>query len=440
MRRIFISHSTDKSDVDGQAYLNTLVSGLADARDEHGQLRFEIFFDRKSLEGGDDWNLKIVNHLVYCHAAVLVLSARALESEFVKFEVSNLMARRARQRDPQTHQPLFDVVPVLPWIDGAAASRQALEKEMLAKLDVGFWKAIGFGAGINYSGPSEAATIVPELIAKLSGVDVDSQDAAIAQLERDIATYLEPVKRDLLGAAAAAAGFSSPPPGVTDQEAAMHVTRGLLLSPLDLVFKALLQMKASLKRDLVEVFDLLAPCWVSPEAARLLVAPLARTPPGSCAILNGAIVSFTPEMYVRRARGMSRKAAGKVMQIHEPVTAANDLAELRHRVRGLLRDMVPVPGDVKDAGYAATLKTQLRIRSKVVPHVIAVPLSSQATLPLLLALSRLDEFASILFIGLSGDSVFSTSDPAVVTVTPELRPEQESYANTLYDQIVELIA
>jgi len=55
-------------------------------------------------------------------------------------------------------------------------------------------------------------------------------------------------------------------------------------------------------------------------------------------------------------------------------------------------------------------------------------------------LSRLDEFASILFIGLSGDSVFSTSDPAVVTVTPELRPEQESYANTLYDQIVELIA
>ena len=301
MRRIFISHSTDKSDVDGRAYLNTLVSGLADARDEHGQLRFEIFYDRKSLEGGDDWNLKIVNHLIYCHAAVLVLSPRALESDFVKFEVSNLMARRARQRDPQTHQPLFDVVPVLPWIDGAAVSPQAFEKEMLAKLDLGFWKAIGFGAGINYSGPSEAATIVPALIAKLSGVDVDSQDAAIARIERDIATYLERVKRALLDAAAVAAGFSAPPPGVTDEEAAMHVTRGLLLSPLDLVFKALQEMKASLKRDVVDVFDLLAPCWVSPEAARLLTAPLERKPPGSCAILNGALVSFTPES-VRPAR------------------------------------------------------------------------------------------------------------------------------------------
>ena len=70
----------------------------------------------------------------------------------------------------------------------------------------------------------------------------------------------------------------------------------------------------------------------------------------------------------------------------------------------------------------------------------ALPLRLALALPLLLALSRLDEFASILFIGLSGDSVFSTSDPAVVAVTPELRPEQESYANTLYDQIVELIA
>ena len=65
------------------------------------------------------------------------------------------------------------------------------------------------------------------------------------------------------------------------------------------------------------------------------------------------------------------EAAGKVMQLHEPVSAVNDLAELRRRVRELLRDMVPVPGNVDDPGYPTKLAEQLKIRSKIVPHVIA---------------------------------------------------------------------
>ena len=439
MRRIFISHSTAADDADGRAYVNALVSGLSAARDENDRPRFEIFYDRKSLEGGDDWNLKIVNYLIYCHAAVFVLSPRALESEFVKFEVSNLMARRARQRDPN-NQPSFVVVPVLPWIPGTADSPQAFQKDIFAKLDEGFWKAIGFSAAINLVGPADAPTILQDLLPRLSGVEVESQDEAIAQLERDIATYLENVKPDLMEAAAKAADFPPPPPGATTAEAALHVTRALLLLPLDRVFKALDQMRASLKQDLVEVFHLLAPCWVSPEAARLLAGPLERNPPGCCVILNGQLLHFTPEMYVRRARGRGRKTAGKVMELNEPVSAVHDAEELRHRVRELLRDMVPVPGNVQDSRYGSTLKQQLQIRSKVVPYVIAVPLSSEATLPLLLQVSRFEEFASVLFIGLSGDALFRTTDPGVVCMTPELRADQESYANTLYDTIVELIA
>src|SRR5687768_11218947 len=150
MRRIFISHSTDITDEPGRKYVTAVVSGLADATDEKGDPRFDVFYDRKSLEGGDDWNKKIVNHLIYCHAAVLILSPRALDSEFVKFEVSNLMARRARELDPQTNQPSFLVIPVLPWIPGSAASPQAFKADMVAKLKQGFWDAVGFTAGINF--------------------------------------------------------------------------------------------------------------------------------------------------------------------------------------------------------------------------------------------------------------------------------------------------
>jgi len=145
-------------------------------------------------------------------------------------------------------------------------------------------------------------------------------------------------------------------------------------------------------------------------------------------------------MYVRRARGRPRKAAGKIMQLHEPASAVNDLAELRRRVRELLRDMVPVPGNVDDPGYPTKLSEQLKIRSKIVPHVVAVPLSSEAMVPLLLQLSRFEEFASVLFVGLSGGSLFKApDDKGLVFLTPELRADQEAYANTLYTGIVEVI-
>ena len=440
MRRIFISHSTKIGDDLGRNYVTELVSGLADVKDEKGDQRFEVFYDRYSLEGGDDWNRKIVNHLIYCHAAVLILSPRALDSEFVKFEVSNLMARRAREFDPQTNQPSFLVIPVLPWIPGSAASPQAFKADMVAKLNQGFWGAIGFTAGINFLGPADAATVVPELLTKLADVGDSLPDDSFARLERHIATYLENVKPVLLEAAADAIGVSAPPAGATREEQALHVTRALLLSPLDDVFKALQEMQPSLKETVKDVFDLLAPSWVSPEAARLVAEPLGRIPRDCCLVVNGEQLDFTPEMYVRRARGRPRKAAGKIMQLHEPVSALNDFDELKRRVRELLRDRVPAPGNIDDPGYPAVLVKQLNTQSKLMPHVVAMPLSSEAMVPLLLKLSRVEEFASVLFVGLSGDLPFQAAgDKGLVRLTPELRPEQESDAKTLYDGIVDAI-
>jgi hypothetical protein len=62
MRRIFISHSTDKSDETGKAYIHALVKGLEEAKAGNTCL-FDVFYDRHSLTGGDDWKQKIVNHL-----------------------------------------------------------------------------------------------------------------------------------------------------------------------------------------------------------------------------------------------------------------------------------------------------------------------------------------------------------------------------------------
>ena len=70
-----------------------------------------------------------------------------------------------------------------------------------------------------------------------------------SRASRTTSRFTQDVHRSRLERAAKAAGFKPPPPGVTSEEAARHVARGLLMTPLDMVYNALDEMRPNLKGD-----------------------------------------------------------------------------------------------------------------------------------------------------------------------------------------------
>jgi hypothetical protein len=434
MRRIFISHSTEKDDRTGRDYLDALVSGLEQAR-ENGEQLFEVFLDRRSLQGGDDWNLKIVNHLVYCHAAVIVLSRRALSSDFVKFEVSNLVARRDRERDPTTHEPLFPVVPVVPWLEGMLLTREDAEDVIKAELSRGFWNAITFGK-INWVGPSTPTEVIPQLLSIFASLQPPAHDSALDELERNIAFYFERLEHEWLERAARSAEFDPPAPDVQGKDAALYMARHLLLCPLAQTYKALDSLRHALQGNFRPVFELLAPSWVSAEAAHCLATHLYGEPPRCCIIAKGEALTFTPEMYLQRATGKTRNTAGKVFQLTEPVNAGHDREELRQRVLTVFEKGLPLPGDINQQGYVAKLAREINDLAQMNLPVVVAMMVSPTSLPLLVELSKAEEFRQVTFLGLSPDRILFPIDPAVVCLTPEMEDDQEGSAYRTYQRIL----
>jgi hypothetical protein len=143
MRRIFISHSTDRDDTDGKNFVLDVAGGLE-------QAGFEVFLDRKSLEGGDDWSFKIANYLGYCQGAVVLLSKRALASPYVQAEASDLFFRWKREGRTPDGSPVFPLVPVfvLEAAKPGTPEGDREQGELAAELgrETGFWRRIGFTA------------------------------------------------------------------------------------------------------------------------------------------------------------------------------------------------------------------------------------------------------------------------------------------------------
>ena len=95
--KVFVSHSA-KSDEHKQL-LTALVAEMT-------ALDLDPWVDYQGIELGDPWNDKITQALHQCHAAVVLFSAQALLSPFVKYEVSCLAYRKRTQ-------PGFGLFPVI---------------------------------------------------------------------------------------------------------------------------------------------------------------------------------------------------------------------------------------------------------------------------------------------------------------------------------------
>jgi hypothetical protein len=410
MRRIFISHSA-KSDTD-RTYLNAIYDGLKDAG-------FRVWQDGRELNAGDDWNQRICNILVYCQGAVVLVSEESLRSPFVRFEISNLLLRWRRERDQHTQAVLFPLCPVL--------------LSETVDLRSGFAGAIGF-ADDQFLGPCEPAKAVERLKEQFNTLpDFADRNNPLAYLETQIAGILAKVRPEALQTAATRAAFPEPPERA--DAAAVYLARVLLLKPLGDVYNLLIAIQDLSKEQRQTLFELIAPGWVSLEAAQTLRDAYSKKPPLGCA-LKARIADFTPAMYLRRARMLGPKSAGTVAQVTEPI-AGHAREQLLRLVRRALGYKFGIPMDATDPGFDEALRDQLQTaRDLSEPIVVAIRVS-EMDVSLVSRLRGEDLFAGVTFLALCTDAERHESNDELSWLDPGPDEDQERRAHRLYGGVID---
>jgi hypothetical protein len=266
--KVFVSHSA-KSEAHKQI-LNDFVSELTDRG-------MEPWVDYEGIDVGDPWNERITQGLHQCHAAVVLFSQRALESEFVKYEVSCLAYRKRTQ-------PGFALYPVT--IDDTAVE----------KVTEGFFGAIRFGDYQIGKLDDKRATIIKKL--RDLNPDLITPTSAI---EGQLFRWFSQIAPEVIREAAQGLGWEIwTHVDIKDAEA-LHFVRRLLSESLQNQIKALNKIKRALPKGIDEIFDLIAPCWVDEDAALSLDAVRYKPPGSRCAIINGSESGFTCEQFLQRA-------------------------------------------------------------------------------------------------------------------------------------------
>src|ERR1700694_5611755 len=87
MVTVFVSHSAR-----GDALADSILNSVRDGLDEK---KYGVCVDMDILKPGQDWASVLYQRLAECHAAVILLSPKALSSTWVRREVNILLWRRA---------------------------------------------------------------------------------------------------------------------------------------------------------------------------------------------------------------------------------------------------------------------------------------------------------------------------------------------------------
>ena len=415
MRTIFISHSA-KTDADRQ-YVEALAGGLTAAG-------FEPWLDRHALKVSDDWDLKIVNSMALCQGAVVLLSKDAIASHFVRFEISNLLSRWRRTRAKESTESPFPFSPLL------------LDDGIVPELKKDFLEAIRI-TDVNYLSARPVADAVTVLVEQFKDIpDFADMNNPLLFIESLIAQLLRKTDdSQFLRTVAALVDF--PPPPEPLPAAALHLARCLLVRPLNEAFQFIDRLRGVLDDSQRRaLFDLVAPGWVSREAAVVLERAYTSTPPGGC-VLNAEIATFTPGMYLRRARLMQAEPAGLVVAVTEP-TLARAIDQLKVRVRKALARGLKVKRDPDDAGFDADLSQQIALFVTKMGRPILVSVTlEQSDLSLLDVLRAEPAFEGVTFLALCRDAQATAVPKTLEWINPELQPEQEQKASALYDVLVQ---
>ncbi len=296
--KVFVSHSA-KSDEHKQ-----LLAALVD---ELSALGLEPWVDYQGIEPGDDWNDDITQALHQCHAAVILFSAQALLSPFVKYEVSCLAYRKRTD-------PGFGLFPVI------------IDDIQVDKVTEDFFGAIRFG-DYQIGRLDEKRAILLDKLQQLDPLLTEPTSAIEGQLFR----WFEGVAPEVIRRAAGELEMDILP-GVSIPEAErLLFVRWLLSESLSNQIKALNEIKGTLPKPIEQIFELIAPCWVDSEAAQQLAAIRKAEPGKRCAIINGSEAGFTCEQFLKRVypfKDSDILGAPEATQGEQPAQGLHDTAQL----------------------------------------------------------------------------------------------------------------
>ncbi|MFD7247251.1 toll/interleukin-1 receptor domain-containing protein [Streptomyces massasporeus] len=281
MGDVFISHSA-RGDAFAMAVLARIEEGL------RGKSHIPLV-DQSDIDPGDEWRPTIVDWLARCHAAVVLLNDRALESHWVRREVNILMWRRA------LGAPLL-VVPVL-----------------LGDLTTGVVKKAGLEELRPIQFARTARGVEPDaesLASQVLGRFADLPPAATGKdpmgiwLER-LARYLSEAGSEPEVLADAARALDAEPEfraQVTGRHGGcLFLAHQFLVAPPERMEQALDVLAPSLQDQTIHrLTGALTATWVDEEAARGAL-PAPGGPPSEMTLLLNAFSNGTAEQYIRRA-------------------------------------------------------------------------------------------------------------------------------------------
>jgi hypothetical protein len=301
MPRVFISHSAKEP----------LAAETIEALHDKLSGRFDVFLDRERLGGGDWWRDEIYRALASCHAAVLVLSKAAVDDSYWVGHEASILSMRA-------HVELgFAIIPVLlPPVTPGDLRSSKWEPRNLVEIQ-----------GV---GGDDPAAIAAEVDRRLDQVAKRYDSSAPSyMLERHIAGQLETVPESTMAAVAARVELEL---GHWAARADRHgaIAQRLLGVELSTLFKVAQELAVFDPKVAIKVFDLAAPSWVHPDAARALFEVVERAPAPKAAAVNALQSQPTGEMYVLSAnyRWRPRSVGLPFQEAAVEVLAAGIKAEL----------------------------------------------------------------------------------------------------------------
>ena len=280
--RVFLSHSSHTAE--DLAFAREVAAAL-EARG------FVVLFDRDRLQPSDDWNQELHEYMAWCHAGVLLLTPAALQRPYVLKEATILTWRR-------TLDPGFRLFPVL----RGGTTVDDLERGNFSALMIDEVQA---AAG------NTAAEVAAAVAAVLPTESED--ETPLDLLAGRLADLLEDAGSNTLRGVARKLGVDDADwaPGEGNHARSVGlIARRIVREDLG-GYRGVGELVSDLGRsrlqgeDLRTLLQIVAPYWVSAEAAGRLPDLSQRRQRWALAINGRHVPLFTAEMYVRRAFPLS---------------------------------------------------------------------------------------------------------------------------------------
>ncbi len=200
------------------------------------------------------------------------------------------------------------------------------------------------------------------------------------------------------------------------------------MPPIAATVSALQAMQPLPRAVVRNVFELIAPCWVGPEAALSLDRQLSTADGHPVHLtLNAERPEFTPRMYLQRASGNLLRASGEVIDLTTVTTRAGiQPAAVEQSIRRALLERLGSPGtDPADPGAADELRRVLEFRRSANRATLVAIKAAPARVAALRTQMAIQQLPGVTVIALTGPSC-DMADPHLLR--PELLANQEATA------------